>query len=190
MKGAPSKKKMAFQFELWLPHVVSTRTDTFQNERAHVLLALPSGFSPIRKDIVNAEVIGGTTLLIDIKWPDTMFDVKEIFGHPRFCNQYDDGKHPKSTALQNSMENIKGAKGAFQSRLKIKLPGSNYEFTDCKISGHNQITYIEDSVFDDNGDPVAPKTTIFVLLDLMVKNNNNGLKFSARANYDDDLMVG
>lgn len=175
-------------FELSLPHIVSTWKDNLQNERAHVLVAMPSGINPSEQNVL-LPVINGSTLEIDIKWPSDMFDVDRIFGHVRFNQQYDKS-HPKCIALQSAMDEIRGTKGTFQSKMKIGLPTLNYIFTDEDISGHGPVTFIEDLVMDDDGNPVAPKTTIFVLFDLMVKNVENGLKYSKRAAFDDDLMVG
>lgn len=190
-EGAKAKKTM--DIKLCLPNIVSTWKDQRQNERAHVIFAMPSGVSPKGNDVVNAELISGRKLVIGIKWPSDMFDVDRIFGHPRFHNQNGpqyDATHPKCIALQSAMDEIRGANGIFKSKLTIDLPGSNYEFTDNNISGHNSISFIEDFVVDDDGNQVAPKTTIFVLIDLMVKPKNNGLKFSTKAECDDDLMVG
>jgi hypothetical protein len=73
--------------------------------------------------------------------------------------------------------------------MMIKLPsGEDYQFTPMPISGHESITIAIFPPPAPNG-PISPHATIFLLFDLMVKNSDNGKKFSAKASFEDDTKM-
>lgn len=176
-------------FEISLPHLISCWTDEKHNERAHVLVAMPSGTRPA--DVISTQVTcGGASLDIVWKWPDEMFHAHRLFSHGRFKNVIGSG-HPKFIALQQAMDKRKGSDEKVTAKLAIELPRSGFELTHESISGHNSITYIDVPGYVTGPDGVQvpdssnTKNTILFVYDLVVKNSNS----SRRAAYKDDLAV-
>jgi hypothetical protein len=176
-------------FEISLPHLISCWTDDKHNNRAHVLVAMPSGTRPA--DIISTQVAkGGSSLDIVWKWPDEMFDAHRLFSHSRFKGVID-SSHPKYIALQQAMHKQMGSAEKVTAKLAIELPRSGFELTPESISGHADIIYIDvpGSVVGPDGvhvpDSSNTKNTILFLYDLVVKNKNS----FRRAAYKDDVEV-
>lgn len=62
----------SFPSKLFVPSVTSRWMDDESNDRAHVLVALPSGVK--KKDIVQHELLNnGSVLVVVLNWPAEMF---------------------------------------------------------------------------------------------------------------------
>jgi hypothetical protein len=117
-----------------------------------------------------------------------MLDLTRMFGHSRFNGQLR-SSHPKVIALVKTMDNIWGSNESCTSNMTIKLPPrEDYQFTPTPISGHKSITIAVFPPPGPNG-PTSPHATIFLLFDLMVKNSDNGKKFSTKASFEDDTKL-
>lgn len=167
-------------FEIRLPHLISTWTDKNHNERAHVVIAMPSGTRA--EDVVSLQVSnGGTSLDIVWNWPSEMTkfeDPMRIFTHGRFKSI--SSNHPKYIALGSQMKKMRGGNEWVTAKLSIKLPRSDFELTDPSISGHDAVTYID---LPHANDSTNTKNTFLFMYDLVVKNK------SVRPVYNDDVEV-
>lgn len=177
-----------YQFEIRLPNLISCWQDELLNDRAHVLVAMPSGTRP--EDVISTEVKeNGSSLEIVWKWPNEMFDAQRIFSHSRFGNAINSA-HPKYIALQQAMHDMKGPREKVTAKLTITLPRSGFALTDPSVSGHKEIMYIDVPHFipGPNGEKVPDssntKNTILFLYDLVVKSNKN-----PRPLYADNFAV-
>jgi len=94
----PPSIMAASPFVLRLPTIVSTWTDEYQNSRAHVLLAMPSGTQPsdLLPSIIT-KVDGVSVLHIKWKWPTIILDPSRMFGHSHFQGHLS-VSHPKVVA--------------------------------------------------------------------------------------------
>jgi hypothetical protein len=95
----PPSIMAASPFVLRLPTIVSTWTDEYQNSRAHMLLAMPSGTQPgdLLPSIIT-KVDGVLVLHIKWKWLTIILDPTRMFGHSRFQGHLC-VSHPKVVVL-------------------------------------------------------------------------------------------
>jgi hypothetical protein len=138
-----------------IPALILTWANKYQNSRAHVLIAMPSGTKP--GDLLNLTITkmdGVSVLHVKWKWPATMLDPTRMFGHSHFNGQLR-MSHPKVIALVKN--NIWGSHESRTSNMTIKLPpGEDYQFTPTLISGHELMTL---AVLP----PPAPNGSIFLM---------------------------
>ena len=195
-KVPPSKSEVhpsimaASPFVLRLPTIVSTWTDEYQNSRAHVLLAMPSGTQPsdLLPSIIT-KVDGVSVLHIKWKWPTIILDPSRLFGHSRFQGHLG-VSHPKVVALVQTTDHVRGSNEFCTSSMKIKLPSQeDYQFTPPNISRHDSTNLIVFPHPDERTGFIDPHATIFLLFDLMGKNSEDGKKYSTKASFEDDTEL-
>lgn len=182
----PPSIMAASPFVLRLPTIVSTWTDEYQNSRAHVLLAMPSGTQPgdLLPSIIT-KVDGVSVLHIKWKWPTIILDPRRMFGHSRFQGHLG-VSHPKIVALVRTTDHVRGSNEFCTSSMTIKLPSQeDYQFTPPNISRHDSTNLIVFPPPDETGF-IDPHATIFLLFDLMGKNSEDGKKYSTKASFEDD----
>jgi len=180
----------ASPFVLRLPTIVSTWTDEYQNSRAHVLLAMPSGTQPsdLLPSIIT-KVDGVSVLHIKWKWPTIILDPSRMFGHSRFQGHLG-VSHPKVVALVQTTDHVRGSNEFCTSSMKIKLPSQeDYQFTPPNISRHDSTNLIVFPPPDERTGFIDPHATIFLLFDLMGKNSEDGKKYSTKASFEDDTEL-
>jgi hypothetical protein len=152
----------ALPFVLCLPTIVSIWTDEYQNNRAHVLLAMPSGTQPgdLLPSIIT-KVDGVSILHTKWKWPTIMLDPSRMFGHSRFQGHLG-VSHPKVVALVWTTDHVCGSKEFYTSSMTIKLPSQeDYQFTPPNISRHDSTNLIVFPPLDETGF-IDPHVTIFL----------------------------
>ncbi len=163
------------------PHVVLSWVDEKQNNRVHVVIAMPSGTHLLKK----AEVVhtnSGPYLSAFWHWPQIMLDPVRIFAH--FCFKGTiQANHPKVIAFVGEKDKIwaaadkvAGNDGRPTSEMIVKLPPDKYQYTPEEISGHPSVNLFLHS-FDTNG---GLHTTIFCLFDLMLTKLDDGMRFSMK----------
>jgi len=184
-----TKENTSPPIELCLPHAVSAWKDCGQNERSHVLVAMPSGMRPV--DRVEPKLIKeGSVLEVGLKCQSDMFSAKQLMSHTQFANHYDES-NPTFIAIQESMDAMMGKCKHCKSFINIKLPGPGYKFTDQAVSGHSNLIIINDPFYDvdENGKKaeIPAKSTLFCLFDFVVKNINSNQQLSKRPVLEDNF---
>jgi hypothetical protein len=118
-----------------------------------------------------------------------MLDPIKVFAHFRFKGTIQ-ASHCKVIAFIGETDKIWAAAikiaendGRTTSKMVVKLPPGEYQYTLEEISGHLSVNLFSHSFNNTTSDT---HTTIFCLFDLMVKILDNGTRFSTKAILVDD----
>jgi hypothetical protein len=118
-----------------------------------------------------------------------MLDPIKVFAHFRFKGTIQ-ASHLKVIAFVGETDKIRAAACKIAendrcttSKMVVKLPPGEYQYTLEEISGHPSVNLFSNSFNNITGDT---HTTIFCLFDLMVKILDDGTMFSTKAILVDD----
>ena len=180
----PNTTMPSSSFHVCLPHVVSNWIDEKQNGRVHVVIGMPSGTHLLKHtEIISTD--SGPCLSVIWEWPQIMLDPTKVFSHSRFKRTIQ-ASHPKVIAFVGETDKIRAAAdkiadGLCTSKMIVKLPPGEYQYTPVDISGHPSV-----NLFSSESNTGGTFTTIFCLFDLMVKVSDDGKRFSTKASLVDD----
>jgi hypothetical protein len=171
--------------ELKLECVASNWRDHYHNLRSHAIIVLPSGCTA--ENIIDVfPVENGSECEVKLSLPEDLFSAYRILSHRRF-NRYLGSTHPKWISLQGALDEAKGKMDRFICRARIKLPGSGYSLTDPDICGHSNVVVVEDASEAANEAEESSKTTVFLIVDLMVKKEHGFQQPTRITSFEDDF---
>lgn len=88
------------------------------HEKVVLAVALPSGAQNVKVELTD----DGKMVIINYNWPNTMFDMKDMF-KKQFAGKQIDIYHPKVVCLNNALENMrKCSDNAPNASIKVNLP--------------------------------------------------------------------
>ena len=155
------------------------------NDRLHVILNMPTAMK--NTDISNIRIRGDTHFL-DLILPTDFYSAERILSHPRFGKHYS-SNHPKWIALQCVADKKIGTAPHYQAKIAVKLPSSGFDLTGKDISGHELYAIYHHKAFDEEGNVIQAKTSIFCIFDLVRENANRSQMFSKRPTLEDDFEM-
>jgi hypothetical protein len=148
---------------------------------------MPSGMHLLEKTEITS-TNSRPCLSVVWQWPQIMLDPIKVFAHSPFKVTIQP-RHPNVIAFLGETDKIWAATNKMAetdllctSKIILKLPPGEYQYTPEDISGHPSVNLFSHSCHNTTGNT----HTTFFLFDLMVKKIEDGTRISTMAILVDD----